>query len=104
MTKKNPRTIETTSRPLKDNTRTTQGQIKDKSKTTRGQPKDNSWTTHGQLMDNSWAIQKQSKHSEKRKITNLPKANLYDSVISYQARSPLKLKSAFARITHSSVG
>ena len=55
-------------------------------------------------MDNSWAIQKQSKHSEKRKITNLPKANLYDSVISYQARSPLKLKSAFARITHSSVG
>ena len=80
-------------RQLQDHSRTTQGQLKDKLKTTRGQPK-----------DNSWAIQKQSKPSEKRKITNLPKANLYDSVISYQARSPLKLKSAFARITHSSVG
>ena len=55
-------------------------------------------------MDNLWAIQKQSKHSEKRKKTNLPKANLYDSVISYQARSLFKLKTAFARITHSSVG
>ena len=54
-------------------------------------------------MDNSWAIQKQSKHSEKRKITNLPKANLYDSVISYQARSQVKLKSAIARMTQSSV-
>ena len=79
-------------RQLQDHSRTTQGQLKDKSKTTRGQPKNNSWIT-----------KKQSKRSEKKKLTNLPQANLYDSVISYQARSQLKLKSAIARMTQSSV-
>ena len=54
-------------------------------------------------MDNSWTTQKQSKLSEKKKITNHPQANLYDSVISNQTRSQLKLKSAIARITHRSV-
>ena len=40
-------------------------------------------------MDNLWTTQGQSKFSEKKKKTNLPQANLYDSVISNQARSQL---------------
>ena len=54
-------------------------------------------------MDNSWTTQEQSEFSEKKKQTNLSRANLHDWVISNQARSRLKLKSAIARITHSSV-